>query len=124
MTLSDLFQVLISLLVLNLLHVLDLVPLKPYSRPLGERVLVPAICNSIHAVLAMWAKASSPDVGLFAFTLPLLPLLTVGFSFALKLASSPPVHISVLISIVSGSSIVLSGNVCIKGCNLEVKLMV
>ncbi|KAG7228614.1 hypothetical protein INR49_013300 [Caranx melampygus] len=103
-------RVLISLLVLNLLHVLDLVPLKPYSRSLGERVLVPAICNSIHAVLAMWAKASSPYVSLFAFTLPLLPLLTVGFSVTLKLASPPPVHISVLISIMSGTSIVLSAS--------------
>ncbi|XP_023273897.1 uncharacterized protein LOC111663798 [Seriola lalandi dorsalis] len=103
-------QVLISLLVLNLLHVLDLVPLKHYSRSLGERVLVPAICNSIHDVLAMWAKASSSYAGLFALTLPLLPLLTVGFSFTLKLASPPPIHISVLISIVSGTSIVISAS--------------
>ncbi|XP_040906515.1 uncharacterized protein si:ch211-248a14.8 [Toxotes jaculatrix] len=101
-------QVLISLLVLNLLHVLGLVPLKHYSSSLGERVLVPAICNSIHAVLAMWAKANSLYGGLLSLTLPLLPLLTVGFSFALKLASPPSTHISVLISILSGTSLVIT----------------
>ncbi|XP_071336403.1 uncharacterized protein [Trachinotus anak] len=108
-------QVLISLLVLNLLHVLDLVPLKHYSRSLGERVLVPAICNSIHAVLAMWAKASSSYAGLFALTLPLLPLLTVGFSFVLKLASPPSTHTSILISILSGTSIVISASKGLSG---------
>lgn len=108
-TLSDLFQVLVSLLFLNLLHVLDLVPLKQYSRSLGERLLVPAICNSIHAVLAMWAKASSSYAGLIPLTMPLLPLLTLGFSFALKLTSPPSMHISVLFSILSGSSFVITG---------------
>lgn len=109
MTLSNLFQVLISLLVLNLFHVLHVVPLKHYSKSLGERVLVPAICNSIHAVLATWAKASSSYTGFFSLTLPLLPLLTVSFSFALKLVSPPSIHISVLISILSGTSIVITG---------------
>ncbi|XP_053189262.1 uncharacterized protein si:ch211-248a14.8 isoform X1 [Scomber japonicus] len=100
-------QVLVSLLFLNLLHVLDLVPLKQYSRSLGERLLVPGVCNSIHAVLAMWAKASSSYAGLIPLTMPLLPLLTVGFSFALKLALPPSIHISVLFSILSGTSIVI-----------------
>ncbi|XP_067466554.1 uncharacterized protein si:ch211-248a14.8 [Thunnus thynnus] len=103
-------QVLVSLLFLNLLHVLDLVPLKQYSRSLGERLLVPAICNSVHAVLAMWAKASSSYAGLIPLTMPLLPLLTVGLSFALKLASPPSIHISVLFSILSGSSIVITAS--------------
>ncbi|XP_026212220.1 uncharacterized protein si:ch211-248a14.8 isoform X2 [Anabas testudineus] len=103
-------QVLISLLVLNLLHVLSLVPLKHYSRSLGERLLVPAICNSIHTVLALWAKASSWYAGLFPLTLPLLPLLTVGFGFALKLTLPPSIHISVLISILSGASTVLTAS--------------
>lgn len=107
---SDLLlQVLISLLVLNLLHVLGLVPLKPYSWSLGERVLVPAICNSIHAVLSMWAKASDLYAGIFPLTLPLLPLLTVCCSFALKLQSAPSIHISVLISILTGTSVVITG---------------
>nr|XP_019953703.1 PREDICTED: uncharacterized protein LOC109636434 [Paralichthys olivaceus]XP_019953714.1 PREDICTED: uncharacterized protein LOC109636434 [Paralichthys olivaceus] len=101
-------QVLISVSVLNLLHVLDLVPLKCYSRSLGERVLVPAICTSTHAVLATWAQASSVYSGLFPTTLPLLPLLTVGFSFALKLTSLPSLHISVLISILTGTSLVIT----------------
>nr|XP_020455336.1 uncharacterized protein LOC109959913 isoform X2 [Monopterus albus] len=103
-------QVLISLLVLNLLHVLDLVPLKHYSGCLGEKVLVPAICNSIYAVLAMWAKANSSYMGLFPLTLPLLPLLTAGFSFTLKLASPPSIHMSVLIFILSGTSLVITAS--------------
>lgn len=103
-------QVLVSLLFLNLLHVLNLVPLKHYSRSLGERLLLPAICNSAQAVLTMWAKASSSYTGLFLLTLPLLPPLTAGFSFALKLAPPPSIHISVLISILSGASIVIAAS--------------
>lgn len=103
------FQVLVSILVLNLLHVLDLVSLKHYSRPLGERLLVPAICNSVHAVLATWAKANSSYSGLFPVTLPLLPIVTVGFSYCLKLPSPPSIHFSVLISILSGTSFVITG---------------
>ncbi|KAK2824460.1 hypothetical protein Q5P01_021635 [Channa striata] len=101
-------QVLVSLLVVKLLHVLDLVPLKHYSRPLGERLLVPSICNSIHAVLTMWAKARSSYASLLSLTLPLLPLLTVAFSFALKLSSPPSIYTSVLTSILSGTSIVIT----------------
>ncbi|XP_073337743.1 uncharacterized protein [Pagrus major] len=101
-------QVLVSLLFLNLLHLLDLVPLKPYSRPLGERLLVPAVCSSIHGVLALWAKASSSSVGLYPITLPLLPIVTVGFGLCLKLASPPSIHISVVLSILSGTSFVIT----------------
>lgn len=88
---------------------MDLAPLKPYSRSLGEKVLVPALCHSIHDVLAMWAKASSSYAGLYPITLPLLPIVTVGLSFCLKLASPPSIHISALISIVSGTSFVITG---------------
>lgn len=109
--LCDVSQVLISLLVLNLLHVLGVVPLKAYSRSLAERLLVPAICSSVHAVLLMWAKAGSWCAGLFPLTLPFLPLLTVGFGFALKLPSPPSVHTCVLISIVGGTSIAIKGNI-------------
>ncbi|KAM7385409.1 hypothetical protein PAMP_001495 [Pampus punctatissimus] len=79
-----------------------------YSRSLGERLLVPAICNSIHAVLGMWGKAINPYAGLTPVILPLLPLLTAGLSFVLKLASLPSIHISLLLSILSGSSIAIS----------------
>uniref|UniRef100_A0A3Q3W7S6 Uncharacterized protein n=1 Tax=Mola mola TaxID=94237 RepID=A0A3Q3W7S6_MOLML len=82
--------VLVSLLFLNLLHVLGLVPLKHYSRSLGEKLLVPAICHSIHDVLAMWAKASSSYAAIYPLTI-----------FFLKLASPPSIHICILISIVS-----------------------
>lgn len=106
---SHLFQVLVSLLFLNLLHVLDLVHLKPYSRSLGEKMLVPAICLSTHDVLITWAKASSLYSGLYTQSLLLLPLATVGFTFFLKLSSLPSVHTSVLIVILSGTSFVLTG---------------
>ncbi|XP_049926741.1 uncharacterized protein si:ch211-248a14.8 isoform X1 [Epinephelus moara] len=108
-------QVLVSLLVLNLLHVLDLVPLKHYSRSLGERVLVPSICNSVHAVLAMWAKASSSYAGLFPLMLPLLPIVTVGFSFSQKLVSLPSIHICILISILGGTSFVITASQGLSG---------
>ncbi|KAG7500135.1 hypothetical protein JOB18_010283 [Solea senegalensis] len=101
-------QVLISLLILNLLHVLHLLPVKHYSWSLGERLLVPSLCTSIHAVLALWVRASSSYSGLFALAQPLLPLSTVGFSFVLKLSSLPSIHSSVLISILSGTSVVIT----------------
>lgn len=103
-------QVLVSLLFLNLLHVLTLVRLKRYSRKLGERLLLPAICDSVQTVLVMWAKASSSYSGLFVLTLPLLTPVTVGFSLALKLESPLSIHISVLISILSGMSIVITAS--------------
>ncbi|XP_041645686.1 uncharacterized protein si:ch211-248a14.8 isoform X2 [Cheilinus undulatus] len=101
-------QVLVSIVFLNLLHLLNLVPLNHYSRSLGERVLVPSICSSIHAVLATWAKASSIYVSLFPVTLTLLPVVTVGFSFCLKLAPSPPLHFSLLSSLLCGTSFVIT----------------
>ncbi|XP_022054047.1 uncharacterized protein si:ch211-248a14.8 [Acanthochromis polyacanthus] len=103
-------QVLVSLLFLNLLHVLRLVPLKRYSKPLGERLLLPAICYSVQSVLVMWAKASSSYAGPFLFTQPLLAPVTVGLSFALKLKSPPSIHISVLIFILSGTSVVITAS--------------
>lgn len=101
-------QVLVSLLFLNLLHLLGLVPLKHYSRSLGERLLLPAICNSVQAVLAMWVKASGSYASVFLLILPVLAPMTVGFSFALKVETRPSVHISVLLCILSGTSVVIT----------------
>lgn len=101
-------QVVISLLALNLLHFLDLVPLRSYSRALGERLLVSSICGSIYGVLSMWVKANSSYSGLFPLVLPLLPLCTTGLSFTLKLASPLSSHILVLISLLSGTSLVIT----------------
>lgn len=70
---------------------------------------MPAICSSIHGVLAMWAKASSSSAGLYPLTLPLLPLVTVGFSLCLKLASPSSIHISVGLSILSLTSFAITG---------------
>lgn len=103
------FQVLVSLLFLNLLHALDLVHLRSYSRSLGERMLPSAICSSIQAVLTMWAKASSSSSNLFVLMVLLLPLVTVAFSFALKLASPPASHITALTLIISGTSVIITG---------------
>ncbi|XP_053731896.1 uncharacterized protein si:ch211-248a14.8 isoform X1 [Synchiropus splendidus] len=99
-------QVLVSLLFLNLFHLLGLVPLKRYSRPLGEKLLVPAICASIYAVLTMWTKANSAFSSVTPLTVPMLPLLTVVLSFVLKLSSPPSVHMSILIFILSVSSVI------------------
>lgn len=109
MNLLSYLQVLVSILFFNLLHALDLVPLQPYSRCLGERLLVPAICQSLHDVLSMWAQASSLHAGLYGLSLPLLPAVTTGFSFCLRLASTPSLHISAMISILSGTSFVITG---------------
>ncbi|XP_075993315.1 uncharacterized protein LOC142988156 [Genypterus blacodes] len=103
-------QVVISLLVINLFHLLDLVPVKPYSQVLGERLLVPAICDSIRGVVDMWAKASSSYAGLFPLTVRLLPLVTVGWSLFLRLAVPPSVHVSVVVSIMTGISIVITAS--------------
>ncbi|XP_028323854.1 uncharacterized protein LOC114476484 isoform X1 [Gouania willdenowi] len=103
-------QVLVSLLVLNLLHLVTLVPLKRYSWCLGEKLLIPAICSSIQAVLSMWVKTSNSYAGLFLLILPLLPLVTVACSFCLKLTSPPSAHISVMISILSGTSVVIAAS--------------
>ncbi|XP_074532724.1 uncharacterized protein LOC141795652 [Halichoeres trimaculatus] len=103
-------QVLVSLVVLNLLHLVNLVPLKRYSRSLGEKVLVPSICSSTYAVLVTWAKANSTYNGLFSTTLPLLPIVTVGFSFCLKLASPPCLHFFVLSSLLCGASFVITAS--------------
>ncbi|XP_034537757.1 uncharacterized protein si:ch211-248a14.8 [Notolabrus celidotus] len=103
-------QVLVSLFVLNLFHVLNLVPLKRHSRSLGEKVLVPSICSSTYAVLATWAKASSTYNSLFPITLPLLPIVTIGFSFCLKLLPPPPLHFFVLSSLLCGTSFVITAS--------------
>ncbi|KAF3841938.1 hypothetical protein F7725_023889 [Dissostichus mawsoni] len=76
----------------------------------GERVLVPSICSSTHAVLSMWAKAGSSYAGLFPLMLPLLPMVTMGFSFSQKLSSSPSMEISVLMSILGGTSFVITAS--------------
>ncbi|XP_077352296.1 uncharacterized protein LOC144001663 [Festucalex cinctus] len=101
-------QVLVSVFFVNLLHVLGVAPLRRYSRPLAERLLVPSICSSVHAALAMWAEAGSSDAGLFPLALRPLPLVTVGLSLVLKVAAPPSGHTFVLVSILTGSSLVFT----------------
>lgn len=98
-----------SLFFLNLLRALGLVRLQPFSRLLGEKVLVPAIGLSVHDVLVTWAEARSLDSGLGPQTLLLLASVTAGFSYWLKVPSLPSVHFSVLTAILSGASFVLAG---------------
>lgn len=101
-------QVLVTLLFLNLLHLVKLIPLKRYSRSLGERVLVPSICGSIHAVLATLVKTTGTHISLFPVTLPLLPVITAGFSVCLKVAPPPPLHFSLLSSLLCGTSFLIT----------------
>nr|XP_057914882.1 uncharacterized protein si:ch211-248a14.8 isoform X2 [Doryrhamphus excisus] len=101
-------EVLVSVSFFNVLHILGVAPLRRYNRPLGERLLVPSICSSVHAVLAMWAEASGAYGGLFPLAMGLLPLTTVGLSYALKVTAAPSGHASVLVSILTGSSLVFT----------------
>ncbi|XP_019715808.1 uncharacterized protein LOC109510136 [Hippocampus comes] len=101
-------QVLVSVFFFNLLHVLGVAPLRRYSRPLAERLLVPSISSSVHDVLVMWGEASSSYAGLFPLALRPLSLVTVGLSFALKVSAPPSGHTCVLVAILTGSSLVFT----------------
>ncbi|XP_033835987.2 uncharacterized protein si:ch211-248a14.8 isoform X1 [Periophthalmus magnuspinnatus] len=101
-------KVMISVLFLNLLHLLGTVSLHSYSRVLGEKLLVPSICSSIYGVLSMWAKANSSNSGLFPLVLPLLTLFTMVLSFLLNLQSPLSTLISILISFFSGTTFVVT----------------
>ncbi|XP_059928511.1 uncharacterized protein si:ch211-248a14.8 isoform X2 [Gadus macrocephalus] len=105
-------QVVLSLLVLNLLHLLRLVSLKRCSRALGgERLLVPAVCGGAQAVMALWARAnSSVDGGLFPLAACLLPLVTAGWSHTLRLAAPPSARVTGLVGALSGMSLVVTGS--------------
>ncbi|XP_034408291.1 uncharacterized protein si:ch211-248a14.8 [Cyclopterus lumpus] len=63
----------------------------------------------------MWAKANTSNVGLFPLLLPLLPVATLGFSFSQKLASSPSLHISAPISLLGGTSFVVTASQGLSG---------
>lgn len=102
-------QVLVSILLLRLLHSVGLLPLRPYCRRLGERLLVPALGLSGHSVLVMWVKASGSSAGLYRLVLPLLPVLTIVLRLHLKTASTPSVHVSVLVLILSGTCVSVTG---------------
>lgn len=106
MTLS---QVLLSIVVLRLLHALGFLPLRPYCRQLGERLLVPAVGLGAHSVLATWAKASGSSACLYRLVLPLLPVLTLVLGLCLKVASTPSVHVAVLVSVLSGTYVSVTG---------------
>ncbi|KAK7901888.1 hypothetical protein WMY93_018657 [Mugilogobius chulae] len=95
-------QVVISLLFLNLLHLLGAVSLQSYSRVLGEKLLVPSICSSVYGVLSMWAHTSSSNSVL---------------SSILKLPSPLSTHVSVLISFFSGTTLVITVSRGVSGVN-------
>lgn len=102
-------QVLVSILLIRLLHAVGLLPLKPYCRQLGERLLVPALGLGGHNVLATWTKASGSSTGLYRLVLPLLPILTIVLGLRLKVASTPSVHVAVLVSVLSGTCVSVTG---------------
>ncbi|XP_056148358.1 uncharacterized protein si:ch211-248a14.8 [Lampris incognitus] len=60
--------------------------------------------------MAMWARANSSNTGLFAVTTRLLALLTIGWSHGLKLAVPPSSHITVIIAILSGISVIITAS--------------
>lgn len=102
-------QVLVSILLLRLLHTVGFLPLRPYCRQLGERLLVPALGLGGHSVLATWAKASGSSAGLYRLVLPLLPVLTIVLGLRLKVASMLSVHVAVLVSVLSGTCVSITG---------------
>ncbi|XP_077586028.1 uncharacterized protein LOC144205494 isoform X2 [Stigmatopora nigra] len=103
-------QVLLSLFFLNLLHILGVASLKPFNRAVAERLLVPAVCSSVRAVLAMWAEANTWHAGLYPLVWRLLPLVTVGLGCVLKVTASLSGHTFVLLSVLTGSSLLFTAS--------------
>ncbi|XP_062376090.1 uncharacterized protein si:ch211-248a14.8 [Sardina pilchardus] len=93
-------QVLIITLPWLALHGVGLISLQPYSRGLGEHMLVPAVCGSAQAVLELWAKASAHS-GLYPLFTCLLPVLSVVWSHVLSLTARPSLYTSFLLAGVS-----------------------
>ncbi|XP_077470025.1 uncharacterized protein LOC144084992 isoform X2 [Stigmatopora argus] len=103
-------QVLLSLFFLNLLHILGVAPLRPFNRAVAERLLVPSVCSSVRAVLAMWAEANTWHAGLYPLAWRLLPLVTVGLGCVLKVTASPSGHTFVFLSVLTGSSLLFTAS--------------
>ncbi|XP_048843910.1 uncharacterized protein si:ch211-248a14.8 [Brienomyrus brachyistius] len=90
-------QALLMLAVLSSLCSLGCLPLQPYSLHLGERLLVPAICQGAHAALALWAQANGAAV-LHGLAERLLPLACTACSHALALTLPLSSHSIVLLA--------------------------
>ncbi|XP_062863625.1 uncharacterized protein si:ch211-248a14.8 [Trichomycterus rosablanca] len=102
-----LMQVVLNLLMLLALHLLGLVRLNPFSWRLAEKLLVPAVCGSVQAVLALWAEASAHS-GLYPLAGQLLPL--AGLTWTHLLAKSKPgfTHFTCFITAVTVMSVGIS----------------
>ncbi|KAJ8365594.1 hypothetical protein SKAU_G00144250 [Synaphobranchus kaupii] len=100
-------QVVLPLGAMATLHGLGCIKLQPYSLQLGEQLLVPSICDSIQAVLALWA-VSSPT-GLYPLTARLLPLACVAWTHALGLTGHPSIQTTFLLTAVTLTSAVTTG---------------
>uniref|UniRef100_A0A3B3RCX1 Si:ch211-207n2.7 n=1 Tax=Paramormyrops kingsleyae TaxID=1676925 RepID=A0A3B3RCX1_9TELE len=90
-------QALLMLAALSSLCSLGCLPLQPYSLHLGERLLVPAICQGAHAALALWAQANGAAV-LHGLVERLLPLACTACSHALALTPSLSARSAVLLA--------------------------
>lgn len=101
-------QVLIISLALLALHGVGLVSLRPYCLGLGERMMVPAVCGSVQAVLELWAQASAHS-GLYPLFSCLLPILSVAWSHVLRLTSRPSLYLTCLLAGVTLGSITIKG---------------
>ncbi|XP_030641874.1 uncharacterized protein si:ch211-248a14.8 [Chanos chanos] len=97
-------QVLIVLLALLALHGVGLLHLKPFSLPLAERLLVPAVCGSAQAVLALWAEASGHS-GLYPLIGRLLPLLSLAFGHLLAIHTPASASVTCLVTAVTVASV-------------------
>lgn len=115
------FQVVLTLAAMATLHALGYIKLQPYSLQLGEQLLVPSICDSIQAVLALWA-VTSPS-GLFPLTSRLLPLACVAWSYALGLNTRRPyIRHTFLLAAVTFTSMTITGTHNALHCHVSVYL--
>ncbi|KAJ8404764.1 hypothetical protein AAFF_G00331510 [Aldrovandia affinis] len=101
-------QVVLTLVVMVTLNALGCITLQPYSLQLGEWLLVPSICDSIQAVLALWADTRAPS-GLYRLTSHLLPLGCVGWTYAFGLTPQPSIQTTFLLAAVTFTSVTITG---------------
>ncbi|KAG9346051.1 hypothetical protein JZ751_007867 [Albula glossodonta] len=101
-------QVVLTLVTMVTLHAVGAIKLHPYSLHLGERLLVPSICDSIQAVLELWAHINAPS-GLYPLTLCLLPLTCVGWTHGLGLKPYLSIKTTFVLAAVTFTSVTIIG---------------
>ncbi|XP_026851931.2 solute carrier family 35 member D3 isoform X1 [Electrophorus electricus] len=102
-----LMQVLVHVLALLGVHAVGLIHLEPFSLPLAERLLLPAVCGSTQSVLALWAESEAHS-GLYPLTARLLPLLSLAWGHPLGLGTPRYFHLTCLLMAVTFTSMSVS----------------